>query len=56
MLPHALTHNEDSISRIYYKEAPCSLFPTPLSPENHLRNHLVGLLHFIDEEIGELTP
>lgn len=53
MFPHVHVPSEDSISRIYCKETPCSLFPATLSPENYLRKLLAGLLHCIDEEIGE---
>lgn len=56
MFSHVHVQNEDSISEIYCKEAPCSIFPIPLSSESHLRNHLVELLHFLDEETGELMP
>ena len=54
MFLHVLVHREDSISRIYCRETPCSPFPTTPSPGNHLRNHLVEL-HFIDEGIRGLA-
>ncbi|KAF6109572.1 hypothetical protein HJG60_010840 [Phyllostomus discolor] len=53
MFPHVHVPNEDCMSRVYCKGTPCSLFPTTLSPENYLRNCLVGLLHHTDKEIGE---